>query len=84
MERAARTPSASLSEGTASAQAINAAMEVRELQGEEAAEAISDFAGLELLPIPEDEQRTRLRRAGFSIDESARRALRDEQKGGAA
>lgn len=84
MERAAKPTSATLSEGTASAQAINAAMEVRELQGEEAAEAISDFAGLELLPIPEDEQRARLRRAGFSVDESARHALREEQKGGAA
>ena len=84
MERTAKPTSGSLSEGTVSAQAINAAMEVRELRGEEAAEAISDFAGLELLPIPEDEQRAKLRRAGFSVDESARHALREEQKGGAA
>lgn len=67
-----------ISEGTQSAIAINAAIDVRELQGEEAAEAISDFAGLELEPLPEDEQR---RRASPTFQESQRHALRAEMKG---
>ena len=66
------------SEGTQSAIAINAAIDVRELQGEEAAEAISDFAGLELVPLDEDEQR---RRASPTFQESQRHALRAELKG---
>lgn len=69
------------SEGVASAQAINAAIDVRELSGEEAAEAISDFAGLELEPIPEDEHQAKLRRAGLTVEESARHALREQLKG---
>lgn len=70
------------SEGMASATRINAAMEVREITGEEAAEAISDFAGLELVPITEDADRAKLRRAGLVVDQpSARQVLRDELKG---
>lgn len=60
-------------------------LEVTELSGEEAAEAISDFAGLALVPIEEDAERAKLRRAGFVVDQpSARQALRDELKGGDA
>lgn len=66
------------SEGTQSAIAINAAIDVRELTGDEAAEAISDFAGLELVPLTEDEQR---RRASPTFQESQRHALRAEMKG---
>lgn len=66
------------SEGTQSAIAINAAIDARELYGEEAAEAISDFAGLELVPLDEDEQR---RRASPTFQESQRHALRAELKG---
>ncbi len=71
-----------MSEGHQSAKRIlrgvPLAIEVRELTGEEAAEAISDFAGLELLPLPEDEQR---RRASPTFQESQRHALRSELKG---
>lgn len=66
------------SEGITSAQAINEAIDARELYGEEAAEAISDFAGLELVPLDEDEQR---RRASPTFQESQRHALRAEMKG---
>lgn len=59
-----------MSEGTRSAQAINAAIDVRELSGEEAAEAISDFAGLELVPIDDDAEFRRLRRAGMTVDQA--------------
>lgn len=71
------------SEGTQSAVAINEAMDVRELHGPDAVDSIlSDFTDLELVPIPEDAERAKLRRAGFVVDQpSARQALRDEQKG---
>lgn len=67
------------SEGATSAQAINDAIDARELFGEEAAEAISDFAGLELVPIDEDEEARRLRRAGMTVDQA--RIVTDFQKG---
>ena len=60
-----------VSEGTKSAQAINAALEVRELQGEEAVDSIlSDFTDLELVPIPDDADFRRLRRAGMTVDQA--------------
>lgn len=55
-----------------------ASVEVKELRGEEAAEAISDFAGLALVPLDEDEQR---RRASPTFQESQRHTLRAELKG---
>lgn len=60
-----------VSEGTKSAQAINEAIDVRELSGEDAAEALSDFAGLELVPIPEDAEREKLKAARMSFRDSA-------------
>lgn len=73
------------SEGTASSQRLNAAIDVRELHGPEAVDSIlSDFTDLELVPIEEDAERAKLRRAGFVVDQpSARQALRDELKGDA-
>ncbi len=48
----------------------NDGIEVQELRGEEAAEAISDFAGLGLVEIPEDEQRRKLQRAGLTVEQA--------------
>lgn len=42
-----------------------AGLAVTELRGEEAAEAISEFSGLELAPLPLSEWEQRLQRAGF-------------------
>jgi hypothetical protein len=70
------------SEGTASAVAINTGLDVRELHGADAVDSIlSDFTDLELEPIPEDEHQAKLRRAGLTVEESARHALRAEVKG---
>ena len=49
----------------------DAMLKARELQGEEAAKAISEFAGLELVPIPEDQQREALRRARMGFRDPA-------------
>lgn len=54
-------------------------LEVTELTGEEAAEAISDFAGLELVPTEKSEWEQKLARAGFTATPSKRTALREEQ-----
>ncbi len=68
-----------MSEGTASSQRLNDAIDVRELHGPEAVDSIlSDFTDLELEPLPEDEQR---RRASPTFQESQRHALRAELKG---
>lgn len=63
------------SEGTASAQAINAAIDVRELHGPEAVDSIlSDFADLEPVPMEQDPKQP-------TFQESQRHALRAEMKG---
>lgn len=54
-------------------------LEVTELTGEDAAEAISDFAGLELVPTEKSEWERKLARAGFTPNPSKRTALREEQ-----
>lgn len=59
-------------------------IEVAELRGEEAAEVLSDFAGLSLVPIERDEWHTKLTRAGFTPGPSTRHAMREGAKGGVA
>lgn len=41
-------------------------LEVTELSGEEAAEAISEFSGLEMAPLYKTEHEQKLERAGFT------------------
>lgn len=50
-------------------------LEVTELSGEEAAEAISEFSGLELAPLYLTEDEQKLARAGFTT-QSPRSSLR--------
>lgn len=64
---------------------LPAGIEAVELAPAEAAEVLSDFAGLSLVPIEADAERQRLARAGFEVPlASARSAFRDGVKGGAA
>jgi hypothetical protein len=59
------------SEGVTSAIAINDAIDVRELHGAEAVDSIlSDFSDLELDPIPEDQFRQKLQRAGLTVEQA--------------
>lgn len=54
-----------------------AGMDVTELHGEDAAEAISEFSGLELAPLPLSEWEQCLQRAGFD-PRSPRSVNRDD------
>ncbi len=63
------------SEGTASSQRLNTAIDVRELHGPEAVDSIlSDFTDLELVPLEQDPKQP-------TFQESQRHALRAEMKG---
>lgn len=53
---------------------------VTELRGEQAMEAISDFAGLSLVPIEPDEWHQKLARAGFRNNPSQRSVARSDQR----
>lgn len=59
-------------------------IEAVELSPAEAAEVLSDFAGLELVPIEADAEALRLQRAGFTVPPSARSVFRDGAKEGGA
>lgn len=56
-------------------------LEVTEFTGEAAAEAISDFAGLSLVPLERDEWNAKLARAGFiQTQKSLRSLVREDQR----
>jgi len=59
-------------------------IEAVELSPADAAEVLSDFAGLELVPIEADAEALRLQRAGFTVPASARSAFRHGAKEGGA
>lgn len=56
------------------------ALQVTELSGEEAAEAISEFSGLELAPLYLTEHEQRLARAGF-LPNTPRSIARADMRG---
>lgn len=51
------------------------ALQVTELSGEEAAEAISEFSGLSLVPAEPSEWTKQLERAGFTAPKSTPRSI---------
>lgn len=59
-------------------------IEAVELSPADAAEVLSDFAGLELVPIEADAEALRLQRAGFTVPPSAPSVFRDGAKEGGA